>query len=126
MGRTASDLDDRFAAADAQGSLTKQLWDKLGGQEQFDITWGSAMRRYKTREPLDAAPQTLTDARVRRPRCPTRTTARARAPRCRRARRGTRRPSSGPTPTACADKFGDWRAEVEDAEGSAGRHFGTN
>ena len=65
MGRTASDLDDLFAAADAQGSLTKQLWDNLGGQEQFGITWGSAQRRYKTREPLDAAPQTP-DRRARK------------------------------------------------------------
>ena len=46
MGRTPGDLDDIFAAADANdGKLTKEIFDEHDGSEV--MTYGNAQRRYK-------------------------------------------------------------------------------
>ena len=46
MGRTPGDLDDIFAAADANdGKLTKEIFDEHDGSEL--MTYGNAQRRYK-------------------------------------------------------------------------------
>ena len=46
MGRTPGDLDDIFAAADANdGKLTKEIFDEHDGSEL--MTYGSAQWRYK-------------------------------------------------------------------------------
>ena len=45
MGRTPGDLDDIFAAADAnEGKLTKEIFDEHDGSDV--MTYGSAQRRY--------------------------------------------------------------------------------
>ena len=46
MGRTPGDLDDIFAAADANdGKLTKEIFDEHDGSDV--MTYGNAQRRYK-------------------------------------------------------------------------------